>query len=284
MPQSRVQINRIDTGKRTAIPIDRVLISSPAIGPALDGVTLAMLADLHAGIRRGGALAITRLVADVMDVGADAICLLGDTVHRAHSASQHLAPLQALEAPLGVYAVLGNHEHGTVWYSRLLRLRPEMSPKQWRELYRSLGVRLLVNESRRLKRDGEHLWLIGVDDAYSGHDDLQAALSGISDGNFRLAITHFPDLIDDPAASRLDFICAGHTHGSQVHLPLIGPLYTSSRKPRERALGLMRENGTFMYVTRGCGEGIPLRFRCPREITLVTLEHGETGREDQHGR
>lgn len=275
MPQPRVEVKSEGRGERTGIPVERLSAGSPNIDPGLDGFTIALLADLHAGIRLGGTPAVAALVEDVMCLQPDAICLLGDMVHRAHNAEKHLAPLAQLDAPHGVYAVLGNHEHGVVWYSSFVGTTPSLSVPQWREVYDELGMELLVNESRALQHNGDRMWLVGVDDAYSGEDDLSAALAQTDDTDFRLVITHFPDLVDDRAAGHADLICAGHTHGSQVVLPWIGPLYTSCRKPRARARGLVRENGTLMYVTRGVGEGIPLRVRCPREITLLSLHHAE---------
>lgn len=265
-------------GSHSGIAIEQIRIVSPSLGFVPQDFTICAVADLHAGVRVGGDRAVEGLVDDILSLRPDMICLLGDMVHRAHDASRYLPMLQRLEAPKGVYAVLGNHEHGVLWYSPLLGKPSSKGVNEWREIYSDIGVEVLVNEARRIQLRHTHFWLLGVDDYYSGHDDLQAALSQVEGEEFRLVITHHPDLIDDSYAGDIDCILAGHTHGSQVNLPLIGPLYTSTRKPRARASGLMGENGTLMYVTRGVGEGIPLRLWCPREITLVRLAgDGECG-------
>ena len=130
---------------------------------------------------------------------------------------------------------------------------------------------LLVNEAIPLEKGGSRIWLLGVDDAYSGYDELPAVLQGVDKNDFCLAVTHSPDLIDDPRIAEVDLVLAGHTHGGQVHLPILGSLFAPCRNPRERAAGLIRTQGTIMYVTRGVGEGMPIRFRSPREMPLITL-------------
>ncbi|MFP3902867.1 MAG: metallophosphoesterase [Armatimonadota bacterium] len=269
------QVDVPDAGMHSGIPIEQVRIASPGPVAVPEGFTICIIGDLHAGVRMGGDRAVEALVDDILSLRPDMICLLGDMVHRAHDASRYVPMLEPLEAPKGVYAVLGNHEHGVLWYSRLLGKPSSKEVDEWRQIYADIGVEVLVNEARRIDSDHRHFWLLSVDDYYSEHDNLQTTLSQVEDEGFRLVITHHPDLIDDPRAKDVDCILAGHTHGSQVNLPFIGPLYTSTRRPRARASGLMSENGTLMYVTRGVGESIPLRFRCPREITLVRLR-GET--------
>ncbi len=251
--------------------VERVTIPMRRLPQDFDGMTVAVIADLHAGARRGGVPGLKRVVEDVNALHPDIIVLLGDMVHRARQASRYLPLLSELKATAGVWATLGNHEHETMWYSRHFRTAPPPSLDEWRRLYAEIGVELLVNEARPLEKRGSRIWLVGVDDAYSKCDDLPAALQGVDQTDFCLVITHFPDLIDDPRIAEVDLILAGHTHGGQVHLPFFGPLYTACRKPRQRAAGLVEENGTIMYVSRGVGEALPIRFRCPRQIPLISL-------------
>jgi len=251
--------------------VERVTLSFPNLPVGFDGTTVAVLSDLHAGVRRGGAAGIRKVVEDVNALRPDVVVLLGDMVHVGRRAARHLPHLSELRARDGIWACLGNHEHGFVWFSRYLGPSRGPSVAEWRRTYADLGVELLVNEARPLEKNGSRVWLVGVDDAYSGHDDLPAALEGTENGEFRLVITHHPDLIDDPSSSEVGLVLAGHTHGGQVHMPILGPVHVSCRKPRERARGLVHANGTTMYVTRGAGEALPIRFRCPREIPLITL-------------
>jgi predicted MPP superfamily phosphohydrolase len=254
--------------------IQRMTIPLPRLPAAFDGLTVGVVADLHAG----GTSVDTAFVRKVVDLvngeRPDMVVLPGDTVHETRRAPEYLPLLAELKAPMGVWACLGNHEHGFVWISKYIGARPVYSHDEWRAMYAEAGIGLLVNEARPLERDDSRIWIVGVDDAYSRSADLGTALKGVSGDEFRLGVTHSPDLIDDPQAGSLDLIVAGHTHGGQVSLPLIGPLWAPCNKFRQRAAGLVRENGTVMYVTRGIAEGLPIRFGCPREIPIITLRRG----------
>ncbi|MGD9497074.1 MAG: metallophosphoesterase [Armatimonadota bacterium] len=249
-------------------PVDLHLAALPA---EFDGLTVAAISDVHAEVRLGGARGVRALVEQVNAARPDLIVLLGDIVHHPRNAHRVLPLLEGLQAREGVWACLGNHEHGFVWFSRYFGRWPGPSVEEWRELYRRIGAELLVNEARPLPRGGARIWLLGVDDAYSGRDDLRAALAQADAAEFCLAATHHPDLVERAQIGAVDLLLAGHTHGGQVHIPVLGPVHVSCHKPRQRAMGLVRANGTLMYVTRGAGEGFPLRVGCPREIPLIRL-------------
>ncbi len=263
--------------------VERVAIALPGLPPEFDGITLAVVADIHAGSRSSPLAVVKKVVETTNSLQADAILLLGDQVHASAHASSHLSVLSELEAKEGVWACLGNHEHGFVWYSRYLGAYRAPSVDRWRKSYAEAGIQLLANEARPLPRARSRIWLLGVDDAYSGHNDLSAALVQACTGEFRLAMTHSPDLVDHPRAQEVDLVLAGHTHGGQIWLPLMGPLSAPCRQFRRRASGLVSVNGTTMYVTRGAGEALPVRLNCPREISLLTLVCGRTppGRQDR---
>lgn len=251
--------------------ISRLHLTMPRLPAPFDGLTVAVIADVHADRRPGGARGVAEIVRKVNDESPDLVVLLGDMIHRCAGARRHLEALAGLRGRAGVFATLGNREHGFASLSRRLRLTTGPSDDEWRRIYRDLGYELLVNEARPLTRGGARIWIVGVDDAYSGHDDLGRALRDVPPDEFCLVITHHPDLIDDPAVRNVDLILAGHTHGGQVKVPVIGPVHVSCRNPQERAAGLVRAHGTLMYVTRGAGEGLPVRIGCPREIPVITL-------------
>jgi len=254
--------------------VERVTISFPRLPAEFDGTTIALVSDLHSGFLRGGAGAVRKVVETVNSLRADHIVLLGDLVHNPRNAPRYLPMLAKLRAREGLWACLGNHEHRFMWYSRLVGAPRAPSPTGWGGKYAEAGIALLNNEARPLRKRGARIWLVGVDDAYSRADDLEAALRGTERREFRLVITHSPDALDDRRASEVDLVLAGHTHGGQIWLPLVGPLYAPCHRPRERAAGLVRTSGSTMYVTRGAGEGLPIRLGCPREVTLVTLRSG----------
>ena len=251
--------------------VERVTISLPRLPEEFDGTTVAVVSDIHAGPGRARTARARRTVGIVKTLAPDMVVLPGDTVHVVRDADACLSALSELKAPYGIWASLGNHEHGFVWFSKYVGTAPELSVDQWRGVYGGVGIELLVNEARSIERNGARIWLLGVDDAYSGRDDLAATLDAVQTDDLRLAITHSPDLLDDPRVGEVDLVVAGHTHGGQVRIPGLGPLWAPCRRPRDRSGGLIRANGTLMYVTRGAGEGTPLRLFCPREVTLITL-------------
>ncbi len=262
---------RARSGHQDSIVIERVAISLPRLPAEFNAMTLAVVSDIHAGSGSSSRAAVAEVVEKTNALQADLIVVLGDVIHSAANADPYLPVLSELEANQGVYACLGNHEHGVVWYSRYLGASRAPSADQWRALYAEAGIQLLVNEAKPLSRGQSRIWLVGVDDAYSGNDDLAAALAQARTSDFSLVLTHSPDIVDDPRVREVDLVLAGHTHGGQVRLPGVGPLFAPCRQCRRRAAGLVRANGTTMYVTRGTGEALPLRINCPREISLVTL-------------
>ncbi len=251
--------------------VERTTILLSRLPAAFDGLRVVLIADVHAGPPRRDVARLESIVRTVNTLAADLVLLLGDVVHNPAEAPLYLPSLAQLKARLGVWALLGNHEHAFVWYCRYLGSSPPFSVDDWRRMYAEVGVNLLANEAQSLANGGSRIWLVGVDDAYSGHDDLPAALHSADASDLRLVVTHSPDIIDHPFIAQADLVLAGHTHGGQVHLPWLGPVWAPCRKPRQRAAGLLRTNGTTLYVTRGAGEALAFRFRCPREITVLEL-------------
>lgn len=256
---------------RGTIRVERISVPSARLPAAYHGATVAAISDLHAGMRRGGPAGVRGVVDTVNSLQPDIIVLLGDIVHRPRHATEYLPLLADLRARLGIWATLGNHEHAFDWRSRYVAPRSGISVERWRELYAELGIELLHNEGRPLGETGSRIWIVGIGDTYSGRNDVAAALAPVENGEFRLGITHSPDLLDDPHVGELDLVLAGHTHGGQVRIPLVGVLYAPVKRPRQRGAGMVEASGTRMYIGRGVGEAIPIRLNCPREIPLITL-------------
>ena len=144
-------------------------------------------------------------------------------------------------------------------------------PRLRHELERR-GMRVLHNCAIRLQTGGIDLFLAGVDDLQEGHPDLVAALADVDDSAPLLLLSHNPDILQAPAAHRADLILAGHTHGGQIVLPFLGPAHTQTDiLSRADASGHVYLGDTQLYISRGLGEGIPLRFGAPPHITLLTL-------------
>ena len=137
------------------------------------------------------------------------------------------------------------------------------------------GVQVLHNRNVHLgcdRRPGLDLYLAGVEDVSEGRPHLGRTLETVPPGAPVILLSHNPDILDSPQIGGVDFMLAGHTHGGQIVLPLWGPAHTQSwHLTRSEVSGLFRRGRTQVYVSRGLGEGIPLRFRAAPQIALITL-------------
>ena len=132
------------------------------------------------------------------------------------------------------------------------------------------GVRFLNNQAVQL--EGMDVYLVGVEDMQEGQPDLSGGLQSVPEDTPTILLSHNPDIIGMSAVNRADLILAGHTHGGQIVLPLLGPTHTQSELlSRSKASGHLRLNDTHIYIHRGLGEGIPIRFRAPPHVTFITV-------------
>lgn len=238
--------------------LSRVEISLSRGHAELDGLRIAFVSDVHSGTFMD-ARDVARLFERVAEHDPHLVCLGGDLVNSLPD--EMLAfrePLRHLAAPLGVWAVPGNHEYVS-----------ERDLKTFRDVLSEAGVRVLVNEGERLVHGRASLWLAGVDDHSLGRPDLPLALHGAAPHEPVLLLSHHPDLFVESAAAGVDLTLAGHTHGGQIVLGGRTPL-------RHTRLGYwrghFRRGDAQLYVSRGAGVTIlPLRVGAPAEIPIVTL-------------
>lgn len=232
---------------------------------ACAGLRVALLSDLHVGSPFNGTDKLKRIVAETNAAAPDLVLLAGDYVIQGVPlgtpvASEVIAAeLGKLSAPMGVFAVLGNHDH---W---------DDAPRIQRE-FEGHGIPVLEDRSLSVKRGDCELWIAGVSDWSTAPHDLRAALSGIPDGATILVLTHHPDLFPRVPA-RVALTVAGHTHGGQVRLPWLGRLVVPSAYGDRYAIGHVEENGRHLFVTPGLGTSIlPVRFLVPPEISMLHLQ------------
>ena len=132
------------------------------------------------------------------------------------------------------------------------------------------GMQFLDNRAVRLGETG--VYLVGIEDLLEGRPDLTRSLDDVPQDAPTVLLSHNPDIIEAAAAGRADLILSGHTHGGQIVLPLIGPTYTQTEQlSRGEASGYSRRGRTQVYVHRGLGEGIPVRFGAPPHVTFLRL-------------
>jgi len=251
-----------------SLSVTRLRISSPAWPKSAPPLRIALLADLHAAGPYETPARLAQVVARANAEAPDLVLLLGDyidlrLVKTSLVLPEAIAPVLAgLQAPLGVHAVLGNHD----WEAGGARMTAALA---------AAGIGVLENAARRLRHGGHDFWLAGIGDAWSGADEVAATLDQITDRAPVVAMTHSPDVFPEVPA-RVALTVAGHTHGGQVRLPLIGALVVPSRYRRRYAYGHIVEGGRQLFVSRGIGHSLlPMRFLCPPEIALITLCHAQ---------
>jgi predicted MPP superfamily phosphohydrolase len=238
----------------------RVTIRDPDVPPAFDGLRVAFLSDIHAGpfvSRRR----VRHVVDSVCALRPDLILLGGDYAYRDPGAvGPALAELGRLRAPLGVYGVLGNHDH---WLGAAATRRG-MS---------AAGIVDLDNRGVWLRRRGQRVRLCGVDDLWEGRQDLATALDGATQTDFVLLLSHNPDYAEKLGAAPVDLVLSGHTHGGQVTLfGAWAPFLPSDHGQKYRAGLVSARGGLRVLVTNGTGQTVvPLRLFARPEIVLLTL-------------
>ena len=229
-----------------------------------------MLADLHVGSPWNGLDNLERIIERTNAIHPDLILLTGDYVVTNVVGGTFVAPettaaaLRALHAPLGMYAVLGNHD---CW----------LDAPRVRTAFEREGIPVLDDAAREID-PSRRLWLAGIGDFWEERHDVRAALADVPDDAVVLVFTHNPDVFPH-VPDRVALTIAGHTHGGQVALPFIGRPIVPSQYGERYAIGHVVENGRHLFVSPGIGTSLfPIRFRVPPEISVVTLRNAEDAR------
>jgi len=244
--------------------VNRQELKLPNWPAALAGLRIAFVSDLHVGSPHWGVPKLRELVTRVNAERPDLILLGGDYLINDVLLGEHVAaePIAAelgqLRAPLGVLAVLGNHD----WWNDGAHVRAT---------FEAHGVQVLDAETRRIELNGSSFCVLGMRDEEvrdrSPRRELDLALPGLP----LLVLVHEPDIFSE-LDERPSLVLAGHTHGGQVNLPLLGRRIVPSRFGQRFAAGHIVEGGRHLFVTTGVGTSIwPVRFGVPPEIALLTL-------------
>lgn len=262
---------------------------SPPDWPGTLSLNVAILADLHVCEPWMGIERLKGLVARTNALRPDAVLLLGDFVCGSKLALwSRLVPDEAwaavlggLAAPLGVHAVLGNHD----WWQDEEALERRAGPTKARLALEAAGIAVYENDAVRLEKDGLPFWLAGLGDQWAfssprgpgrkadGVDDLAGTLAQITDDAPVLLMVHEPDIFPE-VPPRVALTLAGHTHGGQVALAGYAP-YVPSRFGQRYLHGHIVEEGRNLVVSAGLGcSGLPIRFGAPPEIVVVNVASG----------
>lgn len=230
--------------------------------PALAGLRIAVLSDLHLSADQEALARMVQLLEEVNAAKPDLIALLGDYISHPDALKDKNTHRDAVAGVLAalrgvpVVAVLGNYES---WDDR----------QAWAHTLRQQGIIVLENDAARLKVSGRLLCVRGIGDAFTGHH-RETPFPRDCDGRGKVTLTH------DPFAAfalNLDgLVLAGHTHCGQLRIPGLGPIWVPSDAPREAICGEYKEAGLFLWVTSGLGESIlPVRLFAPSSWDLLTI-------------
>ncbi|MDB5033181.1 MAG: Metallophosphoesterase [Chlorobi bacterium] len=256
--------------------LERVVIKVPNLPEGLKGTTIAMISDIHSSVF------MTREEMDIYvralnRLGTDFTVVVGDFVNsKLVEVYPFAESFAALKAPLGVYGVTGNHDYYTNDIERVVKEVEQC------------GIRVLRNENLTIEKNGEKLWLLGMDDTdiydvkpyletgRSPRGTIENILRGIPDGAPKLFLCHKPYPFEEFSQLGMDLMLSGHTHGGQVVIGQLDNVNLSfASLASNYVAGLYRAQSnrrSQLYVSRGVGTvGLPLRLNCPPEITHITL-------------
>lgn len=237
-------------------------------GPAYSRpIRIAFLSDTHMSGPNNKMDRLERVVAQINAAKPDIVLLGGDyigdpkLVGRSYGVEESVKPFAGFKAPLGVFAVLGNHDYysGAEKVSRALQ---------------KAGVTVLANQAVRRGP----VVIGGIDDDFTRHADIKATVRAVhAAGGMPIYFTHSPDL--DPGLPTGNLLLAGHTHCGQVALPLIGSPWTPSQFRNLYRCGKRRKYSRMVITTAGIGwTAVPFRFRAPPDWWLITVTADGTGR------
>ena len=233
--------------------------------PALDGLRIAHVSDVHAGIHMSGEK-MTEIVKQTNALGADLILQTGDMIDISQAfIPEYVRAFRDLHAPLGVVTVLGNHDRYTGADAVIRGVR-------------EAGQTFVMNGAHVIEHRGAAIALVGIDDPRNWRaddpqdDDLAAALRVTPPDSeaFRILMAHRPGAFDGAAPRGIPLTLAGHIHGGQFYLPIVG--WSPGRLITKYVMGHFQNGGSQLYVSRGIGVvGVPLRIFAPPEIALLEL-------------
>ncbi len=243
--------------------LEKIQVQLPNLPAAFQGFRILQMSDLHAdGMADAGVSLRKRL----QNISCDLCVITGDFRFDTHS--EYLAAMvatknivSAVQAEYGVVGVLGNHD--------FIEFVPELE---------AAGVQVLLNESMRIEKHGQSLFVAGIDDChmYKTHD-LERALQARKRQETSLLLSHTPEIYLEAEKAGIDYCLCGHTHGGQICLPTRKPIISNASCPKRLASGLWRQGAMWGYTSRGTGSsGLAVRYWCPPEITLHILNSGRS--------
>jgi len=248
------------------LTIDAVEVHIPGLPPSLDGHRIVHVSDIHVG-PFADPRALAHAFEEVAALEPDVVLVTGDIVDTPFAElDAWLPPLRQLDAPGGVYCILGNHDA----YSGFERVADAL--RRWTRW------RVLRDEAVALERDDGRLWLLGLEDRMPSHaaDALPALLEAVPAGEAAVLLAHRPDVFPAATAAGLPLTLAGHTHGGQMALPGVPRINVARFFMTPFDGGWFRSGTSLLHVSRGLGtSGQRIRIGVPRDVSLIVLRRAD---------
>lgn len=267
---------------RHNIQVREITIHSPNLPYKFDGMRVAHITDLHLGNLSPRNRYLNKIVAKLTELSPDMLVCTGDMLNLTAAEAQGLDNLfSPIAAPLGRYAVMGNHDYGdyTKWESNQAKLANLQATHQ---AYHDLGFTLLNDTSLHITHHGDTIGLIGVENwgnpPFPRYGDLDKATAQFAPAAFNILLSHDPhhwqsEISTNPKFKYIDLTLSGHTHSAQIGIDINNKYkWSPSQWIFEYWDGLYQQGNQHLFVSRGLGyTAIPFRLGMPPEITIITL-------------
>lgn len=247
------------------LEITNYKISDNAIPQAFHNKKIIQFSDTHLGFHYD-LKQLEKLIEKINSLKPDIVFFTGDLMDEPnkYKEANQIAPLlKRIQAPLGRFAIYGNHDHGGY------------GSDIYKSIMEESGFILLLNENRKIEYSGSSIQIIGIDDAMLGKPDIKLASGSLDDSSYNILLSHAPDLADEASAFNINLQLSGHSHGGQIKLPFIGALVKPPHAERyyEGIYEIGSPSPLTLYVNRGLGTTrLPFRFLSKPELTVFTLQ------------
>lgn len=249
------------------LDITRHTIINAALPSGFDGIKLIQFSDTHIGYQYTMDQ-LKKLITRINGHNPDMIVFTGDLLDDPRHFTEKnrlISMLNKLDAPLGKFAVYGNHDHGGY------------GSELYKQIMEQSGFTLLLNTSANIKLlNGSSIWIAGIDDAMLGKPDLKASMGKIPKNSYTILLSHAPDKAEEAAQYPIQLQLSGHSHGGQIQIPFYGPLVTPpfAEKFVEGFYNVGQNSSLTLYVNRGLGTTrVPFRFLSQPELAIFTLKN-----------
>ncbi|NSL50697.1 metallophosphoesterase [Calidifontibacillus erzurumensis] len=242
--------------------ISRIQLQSEKIPKSFDKIKMILFSDTHLGFNYS-VEQFSNLIASINEAMPDIVLFTGDLID-APNKYKEIGPvtqlLKELRAPLGKFSIYGNHDHGGY------------GTEIYKMIMEEANFELLKNEHKKIyNKMSDFIYISGLDDGMLGKPNPEKTFENIDTNVFTILLAHQPDLVEMVKDYPIDVQLSGHSHGGQIQLPFIGPIFTPSGSTNY-VEGFYEVGATQLYVNRGIGTTrVPFRFLCPPELTIFTL-------------